>query len=54
MDIEAPPEDRDIGYANMCQSLHIGYNNYSPIRNQRFLQTHKCQEDAEMYAEFFK
>ena len=44
----------NIEYANVCQSLHIGINNYATLNSYEFQNVFKSHEDVARYSEFFK
>ncbi len=43
-----------IEYANLCQSLHIGINNYAELKERNFSSDLNSHKDVEKLKEFFK
>jgi hypothetical protein len=44
----------NIEYANVCQSLHIGFNNYAALNSHEFQNVEESYNDVARYSEFFK
>ena len=38
----------------MCQSLHIGLNNYEKPKNKKFSEVYESHNDVERYTQLFK
>ncbi len=47
-------ENLEIIYANVCQSLHIGLNNYGELREEEFVQVKESYKDVNKYKNFFE
>jgi hypothetical protein len=43
-----------IEYANLCQSFHIGINNYGGLKHKEYQNVYESHNDVEKYKNFFK
>ncbi len=47
-------QQSNIEYANVCQSLHIGFCNYYELMTDDYKSIYESHNDVQKYEDFFK